>query len=1042
MFSQTENKEDWENPEVFSVNAIEPRALLIPFTTEKSALTNDYTASPYYKSLNGLWKFKWSRNTEKRPAEFYRNNFDITNWDVLEVPSDWQMKGYGVPIYVNVNYPFKADPPNIPIEYNPVGSYKKTFNIPKDWNDREIILHFGGVNSAFYVWINGQKVGYSQDSKTAAEFNITKYLVEGENSIAVEVYRWSDGSYLESQDMWRLSGIERDVFLYAKPKVHVQDVFIKSSLDASYRNGILMVNVDLQNSTNNATEVEVSLNLNDPETSVSVAELSKQISLTANAKVSLGLDKNIKKPKKWSAEYPNLYDLILTLKSKSGEVLEVFNKKVGFRTSEVKDGQFLINGEYVLIKGVNRHEHSPVNGHVVSEEDMIEDIKLMKQFNINAVRSSHYPNHPKWYELCDKYGLYVVDEVNIEAHGLQTNWEGNYGYRFNTYTSNAPEWKEAHIDRTLRMFEANKNHPSIVVWSLGNEAGFGENFKTTYKLLKEIDGTRPVQYEQAWLDPYTDIVAPMYHKVSDLEKFVQMNDDRPLIMCEYSHAMGNSNGNLVDYWKTIRKHKALQGGFIWDWVDQGLQKTTIDGKKFWAYGGDFGPSDVPSDDDFCLNGVVFPDRTPKPALWELQKVYQSIHFKAIDLEKGIFKINNEFNFSSLNEFDIYWEIQADGKVIAKDDINYNKEVLPGQSLKLKIPDLNNRLEKKHANEYFINFYASVKNKTELLPANHILASEQFLLPFPSKKTQSEFAKMHKLSTRHVNDQLYIEGHDFTLVFNKNNGLLNHYVFQEHNLLKKPLHLDFWRVPTSNDKGNKMHERLAIWKNISGKQNLIDFKIEKTDDTSFKISTESEIEGYNSILKTDYLVYGNGYIHVNFNIEINDDKLPEIPRLGFNLTVPSHFEYMTWYGRGPQETYWDRKSGAHIALYSGRVADQYVPYIVPQENANKTDVRWASFKNAEGYGLKVEGDKPLNIAAYPYEQENISELKNAANVTFQDLIEIHIDHQQMGIGGDNSWGEHTMEKYKLLDKTYAYSFWIKPLKPATSKKEITKIEFSK
>ena len=675
-FAQTNKSNDWENPEVFSVNTLAPHALLIPFGAKNELSIYDIKMSPNYKSLNGLWKFKWSINTEKRPKEFYKPDYDIKNWDLIEVPSSWQMKGYGVPIYVNVNYPFKPNPPKIPKEYNPVGSYKRTFTVPKEWNNDEIILHFGGVNSAFYVWVNGKKVGYSEDSKTAAEFNITDFITEGENELAVEVYRWCDGSYLESQDMWRLSGIERDVFLYAKPKIHVYDVFIKSVLDKTYTNGILNLDFELKNMTNQENDVEVSIELLDSQFSKSLLTIKKKVSLAKNSSAKLSTNNVIKRPNKWSAEQPNLYDLKIVLKDKSGKILETFTKKTGFRTSEIKNGQFLINGQYVLIKGVNRHEHSPVNGHVVTEAEMIEDIKLMKQFNINAVRSSHYPNHPKWYELCDIFGLYVVDEANIEAHGLQTKWDGDYGYRFNTYTSQATEWKNAHIDRTLRMFQQNKNHPSIVIWSLGNEAGFGENFKITYKMLKSLDNSRPVQYEQAWLDPYTDIVAPMYHTISNLEKFLKLNDKRPLFMCEYSHGMGNSNGNLIDYWNFIKKHKALQGGFIWDWVDQGMEKETLDGRKYWAYGGNFGHQNVPSDKDFCLNGLVFPNRTPKPSLWEVKKVYQNISFEAIDLKLGKIKINNEFNFTSLGEYEIYWYLEGDGKMIAQDQLVQSEEIKP------------------------------------------------------------------------------------------------------------------------------------------------------------------------------------------------------------------------------------------------------------------------------------------------------------------------------------------------------------------------------
>lgn len=1041
LHAQSQVKNDWENPQVFSIGALEPSALIIPFDAEDVVLKKDVSKSPYYQSLNGFWKFHWSRNILKRPVDFYRNDFDTSTWDLIKVPSDWQMQGYGVPIYVNVNYPFKADPPNIPTEYNPVGSYKRKFNIPENWTNREVILHFGGVNSAFYIWVNGQKVGYSQDSKTAVEFDITNYVVEGENDVAVEVYRWSDGSYLESQDMWRLSGIERDVFLYAKPKVHINDYFVKSTLDKNYKNGILEVDVELQNNLEQNESYVLDIHLYDTKRGNSLYSASKAVNFSDET-THLKFNEIIKKPKKWSAEQPNLYKLSLVLKNESGETVEATSTRVGFRTSEVKDGQFLINGEYVLIKGVNRHEHHPKNGHVVSEEDMMEDIKLMKQFNINAVRSSHYPNHPRWYELCDEYGLYVVDEVNIEAHGLQTKWEGDYGYRFNTYTSNASEWKDAHINRTQRMLEQNKNHPSIVIWSLGNEAGFGENFKTTYQLLKELDDSRPVQYEQAWLDPYTDIVAPMYHKVSDLEKFVELNDGRPLIMCEYSHGMGNSNGNLVDYWEIIKKHKALQGGFIWDWVDQGLEKTTLDGNKFWAYGGNFGPADVPSDGDFCLNGLVFPDRTPKPSLWEVKKVYQSIGFEALDVASGKFKINNEYNFTSLDEFDFYWNLTAEGNSIANGKVLFDKNIQPGKSFIFSLPNFKSYLKNNSSTEFLVTIKAQQKNTRGLIPSGHILASEQFIIPSVKAEVPLDYSTFETISYTTIDNNVYIEGANFTLIFDKKTGLLNNYVFEEHGLFTKPLHLDFWRIPTSNDKGNKMHERLATWKSLTAKQSIESFTVNKINDQYIRIETTSKVEEPEVTFHKNYSIYGDGSIHVDFKMKINQENFPEIPRLGFNMTIPSGYENMAWYGRGPQETYWDRKSGAHIGIFSGKVVDQYVPYIVPQENGNKTDVRWATFKDAQGYGLQIKGDVPLNIAAYPYEQHKLNALTNAVEVNFQDLIEVHIDLQQMGVGGDNSWGEHTMEKYKLKENSYAYGFWIKPLKSSTNEDKVSEVEYKR
>ena len=1039
-FAQSTTKNDWENPLIFSVNAMQPKNLIVPFETVETAKTQNYNNTQYYESLNGLWKFNWSRNTIKRPIDFYKNEYDVSKWNDIKVPADWQMEGYGDPIYVNVNYPFKIDLPNIPKQYNPVGSYKRNFIIPENWQGREVIVHLGGVNSAFYIWINGEKVGYSQDSKTAAEFNITKYLKKGTNSIALEVYRWSDGSYLESQDMWRLSGIERDVFLYSKPKVHVNDIFIKSNLDTSYKNGLLDINLSLHNSTSTTKKVKVKATLFDKSSNKEIQSFTKTKKLGKGEEYQLELKKQIKNPKKWSAEKPNLYDLVIELYDDSDTILEVFTKRVGFRTSEIKNGNFLINGEYVLVKGVNRHEHSPKNGHVVSLEEMVKDITLMKQFNINAVRSSHYPNDPKWYELCDEYGLYVVDEVNIEAHGLNTKWNGDYGYRFNTYTSSASEWKAAHINRTIRMFENNKNHPSIVIWSLGNEAGFGENFKTTYQLLKNIDSTRPVQYEQAWLDPYTDIVAPMYHKIVDLEKFVKLNDKRPLIMCEYSHAMGNSNGNLVDYWNTIKKHKSLQGGFIWDWVDQGIEKKTIKGKPYWGYGGDFGPKGVPSDVDFCLNGVVFPDRTPKPALWELKKVYQNVNFEVVDFDAEKFRVRNEFNFTTLNEYDIHWILKSDGKIIKKNKLEFKEDILPGTSFDFVIPELANYISKITPSEYFLNFIVTAKKEAKAYATKHQIASEQFLLPNKITATSNDVLTISNISHKQIDDNLFIEGIDFTIVFDTKTGNIKEYIHKENSLLKKPLKLDFWRIPTSNDKGNKMEERLAIWKDIESKKIVKNIQIKKLNKQSILIKTILSLEETNAFLELDYTFLGNGNVKVDFNLEIKNDKHIELPRLGMSLALPSTYKNMTWFGRGPQENYWDRKTGAFIDLYSGKVTEQYVPYIVPQENGNKTGVRWVTFREDSGNGLMIQGDIPLNIAAYPYEQNKINGLKNAIEVSFQDVIEVHIDYQQMGIGGDNSWGDHTMDKYKLLDKKYSYSFWIKPIEAKNDAVELSKVNY--
>jgi len=672
---------EWENPLIVGINREPAHTFYIPYATLRSALENVWENSPYFKSLNGVWKFHWVEKPSNRPKDFYKENYDISNWNEIPVPSDWQMQGYGIPIYTNSKYPFLSpsispNPPHIPHNYNPVGSYKRYFTIPDKWWGRQIFLHFGAVRSAFYVWINGKFVGYSQGSKTPAEFNVTKFLRKGKNSIAVEVYRWSDGSYLEDQDFWRLSGIERDVFLYSTPNVHIRDFFAIPDLDENYINGIFKLEVKLKN-----------------------------------------------------------------------------------YLAEEKNGQLLLNGVPIYIKGVNRHEHDPVKGHVISVESMIKDIKLMKRFNINAVRTSHYPNDPRWYELCDKYGIYVVDEANIESHGM--------GYRPDRTLGNNPLWKKAHLDRTIRMVERDKNHPSIIIWSLGNEAGDGVNFEATYNWIKKRDPSRPIMYERAELGPHTDIYDPMYARIEHLVKYANKPRKRPLIMCEYAHAMGNSVGNLKDYWDVIYRYPQLQGGFIWDWVDQGLLKI-IDGKKCWAYGGDYGPKGFPSDRNFCINGLVFPDRKPHPSLWEVKKVYQYILVEAVDLKKGKIRIRNMYDFTNLKQFEIVWKLTADGRNIAQGKIK-EIDLPPHQSkiIKLKLPKINPQ----PGVEYFLNISFKTKTAIELIPKGYEVAWEQFKLPYykaPEKINLSKFSDLRLIFTQ---KRAIINGKNFTYTFDRKTGVL-------------------------------------------------------------------------------------------------------------------------------------------------------------------------------------------------------------------------------------------------------------------------------
>ncbi|MFX1533250.1 MAG: glycoside hydrolase family 2 TIM barrel-domain containing protein, partial [Promethearchaeota archaeon] len=610
------NKEsnDWENPKILGRNKEAAHCTYIPYADTQTALKNDPLQSPFYLSLNGRWKFCWVKKPADHKLDFYKDNFDVSQWVDIIVPGNWELQGFGIPIYTNVIYPFPADPPHIPHDWNPVGSYRRTFTISNSWKDRQVFLHFGGVSSAMYVWLNGEKVGYSQGSKTPAEFNITEYLRKGENVLAVEVYRWCDGSYLEGQDFWKISGIERDVFLFSTPQVHIRDFFVRGDLDDNYIDGMLKVTVNVRNYLPDVSGKHyVHIDLLDTDNKSVFETLTKEANIRNADKITIHFEQFVKKPAKWSAETPKLYSMLISLSNESGLITEVVSCKVGFRKVEIKDAQLLVNGIPIIIKGVNRHEHDPVTGRTVTEKLMIKDIQLMKQFNINAVRTSHYPNVPRWYELCDKYGLYVVDEANIESHGMGYDPEDTLG--------NNPDWKEAHLDRTIRMVERDKNHPSIIIWSLGNEAGDGVNFEATYKWIHERDSSRPVQYEQAIEGPHTDIVCPMYSRIEQLEEYANKEQNRPLIMCEMLHAMGNSVGNMQDYWDVIEKHKVLQGGFVWDWVDQSFLKVDEDNMRYWAYGGDMGDDIVFNDGNFCINGLVQADRAPHPHLWEVKKVY-------------------------------------------------------------------------------------------------------------------------------------------------------------------------------------------------------------------------------------------------------------------------------------------------------------------------------------------------------------------------------------------------------------------------------------
>jgi len=795
---------EWQNPDVMEVNREDPHATRLSFDSFDQAIEGEKNASANYMTLNGPWKFRYSDNPGARPVNFHQINFNDSDWDHIEVPSNWEIKGYGIPIYSNHPYEWtlKPNPPEIPTDNNPVGSYRRTFKLPAEWNDKQVYIHFGAVKSAFYLWVNGEKVGYSQGS--TAEFNVTSFLMEGENQIAVEVYRWSDGSWLECQDFWRISGIEREVYLEARPDIHIHDYFCKAGLTSDYKTGMLELDVEVRAVAGKAKgsyTVNASL-----IPSVGEEIWSKELTLEQLEKgiLKASISDLLGDVKKWSAETPNLYTLVLTLKDGEGNVMEHLSSRVGFRTSEIKYGKLLVNGKAVTLKGVNRHEHDEYEGHAVSEEIMLKDIELMKLYNVNAVRTSHYPNDPRWYELCDQYGLYVVDEANIESHGM--------GYRPDRTLGNNPIFIKSHLDRTFRMVERDMNHPSVIIWSLGNEAGDGVCFDATYGWIKQRDLSRPVQYERSSSGRNTDIFCPMYMRIPDMVKYIESSPDKPLIQCEYAHAMGNSVGNMIDYWDVIKKYDQLQGGFIWDWVDQGLAQQTDDGTKYWAYGGDFEPDDVHNDGSFCINGLVFPDRTIHPSLIEVKRAYQNVDFEAVPYSQGVVKVINRHDFISLKGFDLKWELMEEGALVESGVIEL-PEVGPAGSAYIEL-GLSDGV-KDPSKEYFLNLAVVTREDAPMVPAGHEVAGDQFAMnPGAAKSICTEaFANngTGEVSLVETKTLITVQVQAGEIQFDRATGEMTSYVMDGIQLLSAGPTPNFWRAPIENDFGNRLDTRCAMWK---------------------------------------------------------------------------------------------------------------------------------------------------------------------------------------------------------------------------------------
>ncbi len=1023
LFSQNNELADLENPHIQGRNRMAPHSSFISYKSVKSALKNDSSLSPFYISLNGIWKFKWVKNPGERPKDFYKNDFNDDNWDNVTVPSNWEMQGFGMPIYLDEEYPFPPDPPQIPKDWNPVGSFRREFTIPKTWTKRKVFIHFSSVRSAFYVWVNGKRVGFSKGSKNPAEFDLTSHIKEGRNILAVQVFRWCDGSYLEGQDTWRLSGIERDVYLFSYPKVYIRDFSVNAHLDSNYENGLLDMTIDIKNSTDkNYEDYTVRVLVMDNEHTV--LETENKCSIDRSGEIQVSFNKEVTNPEKWSAETPYLYDCVICLLNSSEEVVEVVKNSIGFRSLEIRKGQLLVNGIPIYLKGVNRHEWHPVTGRYLTRETMIRDITLMKMFNINAVRTSHYPNSPEWYTLCDQYGLYVIDEANIETHGMKFHAQG---YKL---ISDNPLWGKAFMDRTARMYERDKNHPCIIIWSLGNEAGDGINFQKTYQWLKDKDSSRPVQYEPAGWRTHTDIVCPMYANIWFLEKNYNRDPDRPLILCEYAHAMGNSVGNLQDYWNVFRKYNNLQGGFIWDWVDQTIKKKNQNGIYFWAYGGDFDEPETLADSNFCANGLVQADRSLKPHIWEVKKVYQNITIEPVNEDEGVFSLSNDFDFLDLSGFDITWEITGNGKNITQGVLPQH-DIPPHESrnLKLNLPEI----KQEPGVEYFITFKSYTKKPRGVIPENHLVAWDQIKIFSQEEYREKEMGVNSDVSIADNNENLLIQGEDFVITFNKEKGTIESWQFNGTELIISGPIPNFWRAPTDNDLGNGMKKRCGMWKNVGEKRKIISVQSNKIAPGVVKIEINSILPAGDSQYNTVYEIYGNGQVLVTNYYLAGMDKLPKLPRFGMQMQVPKEFDTLQWFGRGPQESYQDRKIGAAVGIYSGTVWDQFHAYVRPQETGNKTEVRWISLRSDKGTGMFIQGCPLLNISTWQFEPGALDPRKpgeanrHGEEIRKGNIITVNIDFKQMGVGGDNSWGARVHSEYRLTDNEYSYSFWMRPFK---------------
>ncbi|MEJ6950723.1 beta-galactosidase, LacZ type [Natronospora cellulosivora (SeqCode)] len=1024
---------DWENPGKVAENRLEAHVNLLPFPDEKTAVAGERGSSPWFKLLNGYWDFYLADTPSLVPDDFYEDDYETEDWSKIRVPSNWQLEAYDHPHYTNTMYPFPVDPPKVPTE-NPTGLYKREFFVSEDWLEMEVFLHFEGVDSAFYCWINGEKIGFSKGSRVPAEFDISKYLKSGLNTIAVEVFKWSDGSYLEDQDMWWLSGIFRDVYLYATPKQYIYDYFVKTELDDEYRDASLKIETLLRNYEEKNTQHQVEVKVFDESGEIVLNNETSIYDLDANSETLLEFEEKIDDPEKWTAESPYLYTLLLILKDEAGNIRGMERSKIGFRSVEIKDAKLLVNGVPIMIKGVNRHDFHPDTGRAVSLEAMEEDILLMKSHNINAVRTSHYPNDARFYDFCDFYGIYVLDEADIETHGFGA-------VRDISRLSDDPEWEDAYVDRGKRMLERDKNHPSVIIWSLGNESGYGCNQRAMAAWIKSRDD-RPIHYEHDHHHEVNEFVSAMYASIDDITRLGEGQElklkgvdlkyedyaDKPIILCEYAHAMGNGPGELKEYWDTFYKYDQLQGGFVWDFIDQGLREIDENGREWFAYGGDYG--DTPNDAQFNINGLVFPDRTPSPGLIEYKKVIEPVKIEAEELANKKIKITNRFDFLSLKHLNLVWNISEDGRIIQKGSL-YAIDLPAGESRIIEIPY--KKYVKIPGADYQLNISFVLNTDTSWAEQGFELAWGQFELANVDFENNENAASVVSNNIRTPfspllvgeNEQsIVIKGADFDLVFNKVYGVIDSWDYQGKPLINKGPKLNFWRAPLDNDK-----HYIRDWKNkrLDDLRHRISSVSSKKSDDLLEIKVESTIAApvYENGFTCEYIyqIKSNGELNIN----IKGDpfgELPNLPRIGLELTLPDDMDNVNWYGRGPGEAYVDSKEANRIGHYSANVDALYTPYVFPQDNGNRTDIHWTAFTDLKGMGLFISGSPEFNFSAHRFTTADLEAARHINDLEFRNEITLKLDYKHQGISSA-SCGPLGLDKYRLDPEEFSFSLNFRP-----------------